>query len=62
MPGVRFESDTPQLHILGFKNETKPVKTAHTSHNRWIVSGCLFRGQIISGILWPPSSPDLSFA
>jgi len=39
MPGARFEPDTPQLHILGVKKEKKPVKTAHTSHTRWIISG-----------------------
>jgi hypothetical protein len=36
------------------------VETAHTSHTRWIISGYLFHGQIISEVLWPPSSPDLS--
>lgn len=60
MPGARFEPDTPQLHVLSVKKETKPVKTAHTSHTSWIISGYLFHGQIISAVLWPPSSPYLS--
>jgi hypothetical protein len=61
MPGARFEPDTRQLHILGLKKkETKRVKTAHTSHTHWIISGNLFHGQIISAVLWPPSSPALS--
>jgi hypothetical protein len=47
MPGARFEPDTPQLHILGVKKETKPVKAAHTSDTRWIISEYLFHGQII---------------
>ena len=60
MSGARFEPDTTQLHILGVKKETKPAKTAHTSHTRWIISGNLFHGQIISAVHWPPSSPELS--
>jgi len=60
MPGVRFETDTRQLHVLGVQKETKYVETFYTSHTRWIISGYLFRGQIISEVLWPPSSPDLS--
>jgi hypothetical protein len=54
MPEARFEPDTPQLHILGVKKEKKPVKTAHTSHTRWIISGYRFLGQTVSEVLWPP--------